>query len=238
MSWTGGKTKTFFRERGVFSFFLIFALAGCVSGPKQKDWQELTGRANAWQDKCRAAEKENDALKKELTICRDVQNVDIRHFFEARDAFEKTLETEIALKNVWLSLSDRGLVVIVSAERLFISGGNTLSEEGRLFLDLIAGMIHQQFPQNYIYVEGHTDNQSLAVFEWKSDWDFSFARALSVVQYLQEKGIDPLRLSAVGFGQYRPRATNESKEGRRLNRRIEIVISPQKIGQINPQENP
>lgn len=228
------KTGAFVRK-SLFFLGLVFVISGCASAQKEKDFIRQT---EDLKQKFQTVKKENDLLKKEITLCRDVQNVDIRRFFDVRDAFEKILESEILRKNVWLSLSDRGLVVTVSAERLFITGGNALSDEGRTFLDLIAAMIQQQFPQNYIFVEGHTDNQSLAVFEWKSDWDFSFARALSVVQYLQSKGIDPLRLSSVGFGQYRPRATNESKEGRRLNRRIDIVISPQKIGQINPQEKP
>lgn len=218
-------------KQGLVVLALALIFSGCACLHKESD---LSRQTDDLRQKFQAAKKENDLLKKELTICRDVKNVDIRRFFEARDAFETVLEPEILRKNVWLSLSDRGLVITISAERLFITGGSALSDEGRGFLDLVAGTVRQRFPQNYIFVEGHTDNQSLAVFEWKSDWDFSFARALSVVQYLQGQGIDPLRLSAVGFGQYRPRATNESKEGRRLNRRIEIVISPQKIGQINP----
>ncbi|MFA5038589.1 MAG: OmpA family protein [Candidatus Omnitrophota bacterium] len=223
-----------FKNCLIVVFLACLICSGCASRAPREDVRK---QMDLLSQKYQVSQKENDLLKKELALCRDIQNIDIRHFFEVRDLFEKVLEPEILRKNVWLFVSDRGLVITVSAERVFISGGNMLSDDGRAFLDLITAIIQKEFPQNYVFVEGHTDNQSLVVFEWKSDWDFSFARALSVVQYLQSRGIDPLRLSAVGFGRYRPRATNDSKEGRRLNRRIEIVVSPQKVGQITPKDD-
>ncbi len=100
-------------------------------------------------------------------------------------------------------------------------------------MDRVLEICRVEFPDNYLYIEGHTDNQSLAVFEWKSDWDFSFARALSVVDYFTvKKGTDPLKLSASGFGRYRPRTSNDTKEGRSLNRRVEIIVSPQRLKHI------
>jgi chemotaxis protein MotB len=178
------------------------------------------------------AKKENVVLKRELTFYRDEQRLDARRFLGGVDVFEKALEPEVKDGSVNLGVSDRGLFITVLSEKLFISGSATLSDEGKVFLDKILSVMTREFPDNYLYIDGHTDNQSLAVFEWKSDWDFSFARALSVVQYFKEKGVDLLRLSASGFGQYRPKASNETKEGRRLNRRIEIVISPQRVGHV------
>jgi len=146
---------------------------------------------------------------------------------------QAALAPEEAKKEAWIHVSDRGLVIIITADELFTSGSADLTQGGEAFLDKIFNIVADRFGSNYIYVEGHTDNQSLAVFEWKSDWDFSFARALSVVQYFSEKKhMDPLRLSASGFGQYRPRQSNETKEGRRLNRRIEIIISPHRVRQV------
>lgn len=209
-------------------FFPIIAifLTGCAAT------KDLRRQLDTVSQKFDAAKKENSLLKRELDLCRDLQKVDTRRLFEVRDMLDKVLEADVRANNVWLAVSDRGLDITVSAEKLFVSGGNELSNEGKAFLDVVSAIIQKELPQNYIYVEGHTDNQSLAVFEWKSDWDFSFARALSAVQYMRGKGIDTLRLSAAGFGQNRPRATNDSKEGRRLNRRVEIIVSPQKIGQI------
>ncbi len=216
----------------IFIFSLVALLAacgGCAHGrPKQNQAQAYEALAQKFE----LAKKENAELKKELTLYRNLKHLDVRQFVQGADIFEKALADDIAAGNIWLRVSDRGLVITIASEKLFISGSATLSDEGKVFLDKIFSVAAGHFPENYIYVEGHTDNQSLAVFEWKSDWDFSFARALAVVEYLKQKGVDPLRLSASGFGQYRPRASNETKEGRRLNRRIEIIISPQKVGHV------
>ena len=64
---------------------------------------------------------------------------------------------------------------------------------------------------------------------FKSNWELSTARATAVVRFLEDKaGIDPTRLSATGYGQYRPAAGNDTVEGRRQNRRIEIILSRKK----------
>ena len=83
-----------------------------------------------------------------------------------------------------------------------------------------------------IGIEGYTDDVPIKYSGWKSNWELSTARSLSVLHFLvNEKGISPERLSAIGFGEYRPVASNDTKEGRKLNRRVEIVIQP-KISKI------
>ncbi|MDD5019430.1 MAG: OmpA family protein [Candidatus Omnitrophica bacterium] len=208
---------------------LVVCSSGCASsGTRPTSDKDLPTLAQRFE----MAKKENTTLKNELTLYRNEQRLDARRFLGGVDVFEKAFSQEVKDGQVELRVSDKGLVITVLAEKLFISGSAALSDEGKAFLDRILEVMSMDFAENYIYVDGHTDNQSLAVFEWKSDWEFSFARALGVVQYFKEKGVDPLRLSASGFGQYRPRASNETKEGRRLNRRIEIIISPQRVGHV------
>ena len=78
-----------------------------------------------------------------------------------------------------------------------------------------------------IGIEGYTDNVPIKHSSWKSNWELSSARSLSVLYFLaNEKGISPERLSAIGFGEYRPVVSNDTREGRKLNRRVEIVIQP------------
>ena len=215
-----------------FLMFMLF-ISGCASAPDIKTIHQLQAQVVSVSSKLELAKKENLDLKQELTLFKRTKDIDSEKFIEARDILQAALAAEEARKEAWIHLSDRGLVIIVTADELFTSGGADLTEGGKRLLDKIFNVIADRFVSNYIYVEGHTDNQSLAVFEWKSDWDFSFARALNVVQYFSEKKhMDPLRLSASGFGRYRPRQPNETKEGRRLNRRIEIVISPRRAGQI------
>ncbi len=59
-----------------------------------------------------------------------------------------------------------------------------------------------------------------------SNWELSLARAMAVVKYMQDQGVDPTLLSAAGYGQYHPIAPNDSPENRSQNRRIEIVLAP------------
>lgn len=213
-------------------FFLgifIVLISGCASSGARP---EARRNFNDLAQRFESAKKENVVLKRELTFYRNEQRLDARRFIEGMGIFEKALEPEVKNGLVTLEVSDRGLFITIFSEELFISGSASLSEGGKLLLDRVLSVVSHEFPDNYLYIDGHTDNQSLAVFEWKSDWDFSFARALSVVQYFKERGIDPLRLSASGFGQYRPKASNDTKEGRRFNRRIEIVISPQRVGRV------
>ena len=225
------------RSPWVFIFVVILCAPGCASTRNKKEIKNLKSEVSslkvqlsASSNKFELAKKENLNLRRQITLFKKYQDIDTQHFVKALELFEKELSDEIAANDVWVQLADRGLVITVCAEKLFATATATLSDEGKAFLDKVSGLIDLTFPYNYVFIEGHTDNQSLAIFEWKSDWDFSFARSLGVVKYFTEKKhMDPLRFSASGFGQYRPRASNETKEGRRLNRRIEIVVSPQRL---------
>ncbi|HAJ57023.1 MAG TPA: hypothetical protein DCL35_04560 [Candidatus Omnitrophica bacterium] len=220
------------KTRAVLSFVLALFLAGCASTRAYDEKiTSLTGQLDSLSGKFKLAKKENLNLKRELLLFKKDQDVDTHRFIAAQEVFETDFAEDIKSGDAWARMTDRGLIITIDAEKLFISASDALSDTGKQFLDKIAGFIDRSFAANYIYIEGHTDNQSLAVFEWKSDWEFSFARALNVLKYLTEKrSVDPLRLSASGFGQYRPRAANDTKEGRKSNRRIEVIVSAQKIG--------
>ena len=77
---------------------------------------------------------------------------------------------------------------------------------------------------NHIDVEGHTDNLPIRNEVFRSNWELSAARAASVVHLLTREGVDPSRLSAIGYGEFRPIADNRTPEGRRRNRRVAIII--------------
>ena len=77
-----------------------------------------------------------------------------------------------------------------------------------------------------IRIEGHTDNIPIHNKKYQSNWELSTARAVAVVKYLiAESRIAPERLSAVGYGDSRPRVPNDSDSNRELNRRVEIILS-------------
>lgn len=83
--------------------------------------------------------------------------------------------------------------------------------------------------EGQIVIEGHTDNTAVGTRGFHSNWELSTARATEVLEQLVElHGVDPVRLSAAGYGQYRPVATNQTTQGRALNRRIDVVVSSER----------
>lgn len=156
----------------------------------------------------------------------------------AKRALEKSLSRELSDRQVTLELTDKGLVVTFLSEILFDSGKTKIKAEAMPALDKVVKVAKEVVPDLNIGVEGHTDNQPIKYSGWKSNWDLSTARATSVIQYLiKEKGLAPQRLVAMGYGEHKPVASNDTAEGRRKNRRVEIVIMP-KISKAESKEAP
>ncbi|MDZ4241862.1 MAG: flagellar motor protein MotB, partial [Candidatus Omnitrophota bacterium] len=120
-----------------------------------------------------------------------------------------------------------GLVITFVAEVLFDSGKDKLRSEAKEKLDKVAPVLNTTVRDLNVGIEGHTDNQPIKHSGWKSNWELSAARALSVLHYIEDNhGTDPARLSAIGYGEHRPVTSNDAREGRQQNRRVEIVILP------------
>lgn len=121
----------------------------------------------------------------------------------------------------------KGVVYISLADNmLFKTGSYAISDRAMETLGKIAKIIKDY--KNYsVLVEGNTDNVPISRTNIRNNWDLSALRASSVVQVLQNKfGVDPQRLTAGGRGEYNPVATNATAEGRQLNRRTQIIITP------------
>jgi chemotaxis protein MotB len=109
---------------------------------------------------------------------------------------------------------------------LFASGSATIGADGRDALRKVAQAL-RGLQGKALRVEGHTDNVPTgSAGPFASNWELSTARALAVVRFLQESGVDPTRLSAAGFGEFQPIQPNDTPEGKSLNRRIEIILAP------------
>ncbi len=112
--------------------------------------------------------------------------------------------------------------VEIKSEMLFSSGEARLKSEVIPVLSNLA-TIFTTF-NNPVQVEGFTDDQPIKTMQFPSNWELSAARAASVVHLLMRKGIDPARMSATGYAEFKPIADNSTKEGRQQNRRVMIVI--------------
>jgi chemotaxis protein MotB len=146
---------------------------------------------------------------------------------QAKRLLEDRLQQEIQDRQVKLQMMEKGLVITVVGDLLFDSGKAKIKQEGYPVLDKVARVLKENMADFNVGIEGYTDNQPIKHSKWKSNWELSSARALSVLHYLaKEQDISGERLSAVGFGEYHPVANNATGEGRHLNRRVEIVIQP------------
>ncbi|MDD2866194.1 MAG: hypothetical protein PHO59_02600, partial [Candidatus Omnitrophica bacterium] len=110
----------------LFFFMALFIVCGgCAHGrPAQSQAQSYEALAQKFD----LAKKENAELKKELTLYRNLKHLDARQFVQGADVFEKTLADDIAAGRIGLKISDRGLVITIASENLFISGSANLSD--------------------------------------------------------------------------------------------------------------
>lgn len=132
---------------------------------------------------------------------------------------------------VTLEEAQDGFVIELPASLLFKSGSAAIqNEDALLFLKRVA-LIAAELPnETKISVQGHTDNQQPdAKSPYKDNWELSSARAISVLQELLLDGVDPKRISASGFSEYSPKATNATESGREKNRRVELHFYGSKI---------
>jgi len=155
----------------------------------------------------------------------------------AKRLLEERLGQEIQDKQVKLQMMEKGLVITVLGDLLFDSGKSQIRKEADSLLNKISVVLKENMANFNVGIEGYTDNQPIKLSNWESNWELSAARALSVLHYLEvEQGIGPERLSAIGYGEYRPVATNDTREGRQENRRVEIVIQP-KITKVKGEKS-
>ena len=127
-------------------------------------------------------------------------------------------------KQLEVHLTRRGLVVsLLSDDSYYDSGSAQLRPETRQILEEIDGFIRKT--SNPIRVEGNTDNVPIHTAQYESNWDLSVARSVEVIRYFVDTDhLDPTRISAAGYAEYRPRGDNHTDAGRQLNRRVDIVL--------------
>jgi chemotaxis protein MotB len=161
----------------------------------------------------RVAEKE-----KELAAMRSTQ-----------DELVEGLKQEIADKQVQVERIRDQLRVDMVDEILFDSGEATLKPAGMEVIKKV-GAVLKKAANRRIEVQGHTDNvpiRGALAKRFQTNWELSAARATNVARFLQdEAGVDPAQLSATAYSEYEPKAGNDTEEGRRQNRRIEILLGP------------
>ena len=136
---------------------------------------------------------------------------------------QKDLDAAGLQDEVQLELQPRGLVMNVISGVLFGSGSASLTSRGDALLGSL-GTVFTTFDNNLV-VEGHTDSRPISSSAFPSNWELSTARATAVLRFLiASKHLAPVRLSAAGYADTRPRRSNATDAGRAYNRRVDIVV--------------
>ncbi|HEC18248.1 MAG TPA: hypothetical protein ENI97_02780 [Gammaproteobacteria bacterium] len=204
--------------------FFIF-LVGCSGMEKLKTENaalkskvsELEQVKKDYSDKLQAtqqqSEQEQARLREELE--------------QLRTELNEKLQEQISENQALVEKIEDLTVISIGEEALFGSGLADLTRDGAETIRQMSEAL-ANYPDYYIRVEGHTDDLPVGKnlkTRFASNWELSTARATSVVRYMiYGLQIDPQRLSAAGFAQYRPAADNDSREGRAANRRIRVVV--------------
>ncbi len=179
----------------------------------------------------RRLQEENESLRTETLDLEVQRKEEVLTMSNTYNDLLEDMKTEIERGNITITQLKGQLKVNMLDEILFDSGKTTIKEEGVKILKRV-GDVLLNVKDRTISIEGHTDNVPIGVGlaeRYPTNWELSVARATNVARYLQEKvGVDPSLLSATGYGEYRPIASNKTEQGRAKNRRIEIVIVPKR----------
>ena len=142
---------------------------------------------------------------------------------ELRQQLESAIGQELKEHEVVMRVTPEGFVVSLNELGFFDSGKAVLLPGAAGKIERIAKVLSQHGLD--LRVEGNSDDQPIHNAQFRSNWELSTARAMAVMQLLvDDSGFDPRKISVLGYGQYRPIADNATPEGRRMNRRVDLVV--------------
>jgi chemotaxis protein MotB len=209
---------------------LLLGLLGLASWEKKHEVESIRAELAEAQAAAAKAQDKLAALQDQLTQSQARAN-QLQQEKDAAVQSHQSLENEMRAalesKDVTISQLQGKLTVNILDRILFDSGEAELKPGGEAVLRKVAAILAEH-PKLQVHVIGHTDNVPIkpsARSRFPSNWELSTARATAAVRFLTEQaGVDPHRLGAVGYGEYRPIAENATPEGRARNRRIAITI--------------
>ena len=171
-------------------------------------------------------ESENTRLKDDVTQLQKLKEIEVQKTSKTYENLLDSMKSEISKGEVTISELKGKLTVNLVESVLFDSGKAEVKPNGLVVLQKVIDIL-KSIKDKAIRIEGHTDNVPIVgalARKYPTNWELSAARAINVARYLQQQGIDPALLAAVGYGEYKPVAANDTDDGRAKNRRIEIVL--------------
>jgi len=204
----------------------------------QKQASELEGNAARIAKEREQLRQEQSQLATTLEQERLAKEEEIKRLTRTQEELSKSLQDEISKGNITIQQVRDRLTINMVDRVLFDSGQAQVKPAGVKVLKQVGDVLNK-ISDKQIRIEGHTDNvpiSSKLQDRFKTNWELSTARATTVVRYLIDQGgVDRQYLSAVGYADTHPLASNDSEEGRSSNRRIEIVLYPKDLKEIAGQ---
>ena len=170
----------------------------------------------------------NAAMRRSLEeerAARGAREAQIQELSGTYQGLVEQLEGEVRSGELQIEELKGRLQVRALDQILFDPGSAEIKPQGRTVLAKVAKQIAKA-TDRAVRVEGHTDDQPIHTERFPSNWELSVGRAATVARFLTENGVSPTHLEAVGYGEFRPIAANDTAENRARNRRIEIVLVP------------
>lgn len=209
---------------------LLLGLLAMVSWEKKHEVERVRAELEALRTSTAKAEADAAGLKGQLAESQariEELQAEKQAVLHTHESLENEMRAALESRDVTISQLQGKLTVNILDRILFDSGEADLKPDGAVVLRKVAAILAAH-PNLKVHVIGHTDNvpiKATARSRYPSNWELSTARATAAVRALTENaGVDPRRLGAVGYGEFRPVADNSTPEGRARNRRIAITI--------------
>jgi len=205
----------------LLTFFILLYSMSSVSLEKfQEASQSIQSALNGGASVIEGSTVEDIETEIETETIEEIIDPELIEMYNEVVAF---LETNEMTAQASVEYDKDGIYVNIQESILFGSGSAIIADSGKDTLNNLGELI-EQF-ENDVVIEGYTDNVPMYNADFSSNWELSTGRALSVLRYLsEERNIIPTRLSAKGYGEYHPSASNDSESNRAKNRRVNIVI--------------
>jgi len=224
---------------------LLLALFICLFAISQTDQTKLVQMAQAFTAAFNMGGPSffnqagpNASMQREIMSTEDQGNAAYIQENQTLQDLQRQLDNYIEQNNLQDELStqleEEGLMIRIKEKALFPSGSADLVPESQRIGPIVAGLL-AAVPER-VLISGHTDTDPISTAQFPSNWELSSVRAMTFMKYLLSinPNLNPARFSAIGYGEYRPIAPNDTSENKQKNRRVEILIA--RSLSFNPNE--
>ena len=219
-------------------FIALFAISQTDQTKLQALAQAFTAAFNIGGPSFFEGAGPNMSMQREIMSSEDAGNDEYikenQNLENLKEQLDNYIEQNQLQEELSTQMEEEGLMIRIKEKALFPSGSADLVEESQRIGPIVAGLL-AAVPER-VLISGHTDTDPINTAQFPSNWELSSVRAMTFMKYLLSinANLNPARFSAIGYGEYRPIAPNDTAENKQKNRRVEILIA--RTLSFNPNE--